>query len=69
MVTGKEIDAVAVFDRYGAVAVELNFFCGVRRYVALGNRFWLATHMDGPLRHIIRIRGFAGTASLRRRPS
>ena len=38
MVTEKEIDAVAVFDRYGAVAVELNFFCGVRRYVALGMR-------------------------------
>jgi hypothetical protein len=44
-------------------------FCGVGRYVASGIRFWLGMYANGPRRHIIPIKGFAGTASVRRRPS
>ena len=45
---------------------EFDFFCRVRRYVALGVRFWLTkeAHASCPRRHIISIKGFAGTASV-----
>jgi len=34
---------------------HLDLFCGVRRYVAQGMRFWLGVHTRGPRRHIIPI--------------
>jgi hypothetical protein len=43
----------AGFHHLYAITIQFDFFCGVRRYVALGNRFWLARHIDGPRRHII----------------
>jgi hypothetical protein len=42
--------------------VVCKIFCGVGRYVAQGTRFWLGMHANGPRRHIIPIKGFAGTA-------
>jgi len=56
-------------DIGGSTAFKLHIFCGVGRYVAPGTRFWLGMRANGPRRHIIPIKGFAGTASVRRRPS
>lgn len=41
-------------------------FCGARCYVALGTRLRLGMHVNGPERHIISSKGFAGTALARR---
>jgi hypothetical protein len=49
----KKTEVTERFHGDCAISIEFDFFCGVRRYVALGNRFWLARHIDGPRRHII----------------
>ena len=62
-------DTSSGLDRERSIPVKFNFFCGVGRYVAPGIGFWLGMHASGPRRHIIPIKGFGGTASVRRRPS
>jgi hypothetical protein len=47
LATGEQPNFVIGFDRDGAIAVELDLFCGVRRYAALGMRLWLGRHTNG----------------------
>src|SRR5213593_3010386 len=48
------------------VARHITPLCGARCYVALGTRLRLGMHVNGPERHIISSKGFAGTALARR---
>src|SRR5438046_5883164 len=57
------------FDTNSAVAIELNFFCGAHCYVALGMRAGYRCTRAVAQRHIIPIKGFAGTASVQRHAS
>ena len=49
-------DGFVGFDSYGAIAVELDFFCGVRRYVALKMLGQLGRGRNRLRCHIIPIR-------------
>src|SRR5690349_14551528 len=43
----EQVHATISFYGDSTIAVELDLFCGVRGYVALGMRFWLARHTSG----------------------
>jgi hypothetical protein len=53
----------------GNFEIQFDFFCGAPRYVALGMRSGYRCTRAVAQRHIIPIKGFAGTASVQRHAS